>query len=54
MSSIESNSTVEMIGWCRSTDDAYWAEIRHEPLSETEEGIDNMIDSLRKCVFSSS
>jgi len=40
------DNTVEMLDGADQRDDAYWAQVRHEPLSETEEGIDLMIDSL--------
>lgn len=45
------DNTVEMLEGADQRDDAYWAEVRHEPLTETEEGIDMMIDSLNEVSF---
>jgi hypothetical protein len=45
------DNTVDMLEGADQRDDAYWAEVRHEPLSETEEGIDVMIDSLKEVRF---
>lgn len=45
------NSTVVIEEGAESRSDAYWAEIRHEPLSVQEQGIDNMIDSLNELRF---
>ncbi len=47
----KSNSTVEMLEGADHRSDEYWAQIRHEPLSMQEEGIDNMIDSLEDMAF---
>lgn len=47
----KSNSTVEILDSAEHRSDAYWAQIRHEPLSEQEQGIDNMIDSLNELRF---
>ncbi|MFT5859719.1 MAG: hypothetical protein ACI865_001823 [Flavobacteriaceae bacterium] len=47
----KSNSTVEMLEGADQRSDEYWAKIRHEPLTEEEEGIDNMIDSLNEVPF---
>ncbi len=45
------NSTVEMLDSADQRSDEYWAEVRHEPLTVTEEGIDQMIDSLNNVRF---
>ncbi len=45
------NSTVEMLDSADQRSDEYWAEVRHEPLTVTEEGIDQMIDSLNDVRF---
>jgi len=47
----KSNSTVEVADGATERDDAYWAEIRHEPLAPQEEGINDMIDSLENVKF---
>lgn len=47
----KSNNTVEMLDSADQRSDEYWAGIRHEPLSVTEEGIDQMIDSLSEVHF---
>ena len=47
----KSNSTVEMLEGADHRSEEYWRQIRHEPLSEQEEGIDNMIDSLEDLSF---
>jgi len=47
----KSNSTVEMEEGADERTEEYWAEIRHEPLSLQEQGIDNMIDSLNELRF---
>jgi hypothetical protein len=47
----KSNNTVEMLDSADQRSDEYWAGIRHEPLSITEEGIDQMIDSLSEVRF---
>lgn len=47
----KSNSTVEMEEGADSRSLEYWAEIRHQPLSIQEQGIDNMIDSLNEVRF---
>lgn len=46
-----SKSTVEMQEGAKDRSDEYWAKIRHEPLSEKEEGIDQMVDSLNNTRF---
>lgn len=46
-----SDNTVEIMDSANLRSDAYWAAARHEPLSETEEGIDQMIDSLNDVRF---
>ncbi len=46
-----SGNTVEILDSAENRPDAYWAEIRHEPLSVQEQGIDNMIDSLNDLRF---
>lgn len=47
----KSNSTVEIQEGAETRSDEFWAEVRHEPLSEQEQGIDNMIDSLNELRF---
>lgn len=47
----KSNSTVEISEGANSFTDEEWAEIRHEPLTVTEDGIDQMIDSLSEVPF---
>lgn len=47
----KSNSTVEVQDSASNRSKEYWAEIRHEPLSEQEAGIDEMIDSLNDLRF---
>ena len=47
----KSNSTVEMLDSADHRTDEFWTTIRHEPLSEQEQGIDNMIDSLNDVSF---
>jgi hypothetical protein len=47
----KSNSTVEIQEGANDRSNEYWAEIRHEPLSVQEQGIDNMIDSLNELSF---
>ena len=44
-------NTVEILDSADQRDEAYWAAIRHEPLSEKEQGIDNMVDSLNNLRF---
>ncbi|GAB5419351.1 MAG: DUF5686 and carboxypeptidase-like regulatory domain-containing protein [Crocinitomicaceae bacterium] len=44
-------NTVEILDSAENRPDDYWAEIRHEPLSVQEQGIDNMIDSLNDLRF---
>lgn len=46
-----SASTVEMQEGAKDRSEEYWAKIRHEPLSEKEEGIDQMVDSLNNTRF---
>lgn len=46
-----SDNTVEMLDSADQRSDEYWAQVRHEPLSATEEGIDQMIDSLNDVRF---
>lgn len=46
-----SNSTVEIEDGATTRSDDYWRAVRHEPLSEQEQGIDNMIDSLNEMRF---
>lgn len=45
------DNTVEMVEGADQRSDEYWASVRHEPLSKTEEGIDQMIDSLNDVRF---
>jgi len=45
------SNKVEILDSAENRSDAYWAEVRHEPLSEQEQGIDNMIDSLNHLRF---
>lgn len=47
----KSDNTVEMADSAKVRDDAYWTTHRHEPLSEQEQGIDNMVDSLNEMPF---
>lgn len=47
----KSSSTVTIQEGAESRSKEYWAAIRHEPLSEQEQGIDNMIDSLEDLRF---
>lgn len=47
----KSNSTVEMLEGADERSVEYWAKVRHEPLSEQEQGIDDMIDSLNDLRF---
>lgn len=46
-----SDNTVEMEEGADQRSDEYWAEVRHQPLTQTEEGIDQMIDSLSEVRF---
>ncbi|MCJ8291291.1 MAG: DUF5686 and carboxypeptidase regulatory-like domain-containing protein [Flavobacteriales bacterium] len=46
-----SDSNVEMEEGADQRSEEYWAGIRHNPLSKTEEGIDQMIDSLSEVRF---
>ena len=46
-----SDNTVEIQEGAERRSDEYWAEVRHEPLSEKEQGIDNMVDSLENLRF---
>ncbi len=46
-----SDNAVEMVEGAQNRSDEYWAEVRHQPLSQTEEGIDQMIDSLSEVRF---
>ena len=46
-----SKSTVEVKDSAENRSDEYWAMIRHRPLSIQEEGIDQMIDSLKTLSF---
>lgn len=46
-----SDNTVEMVEGADNRSEEYWAEVRHQPLSQTEEGIDQMIDSLSEVRF---
>jgi len=46
-----SATTVEILDSADNRSDNFWAEVRHEPLSEQEQGIDNMIDSLNDLRF---
>lgn len=45
------DNTVEILDSAKTRDDAYWIAHRHEPLSNQEVGIDNMIDSLNEVSF---
>ncbi|MCH2225249.1 MAG: DUF5686 and carboxypeptidase regulatory-like domain-containing protein [Crocinitomicaceae bacterium] len=47
----KANSTVETLDGANSRSDEFWAEIRHEPLTEKEVGIDQMVDSLKNLRF---
>ena len=46
-----SNNTVEIQEGAENRSEEYWAKIRHNPLSEQEEGIDQMVDSLNTLPF---
>lgn len=46
-----SANTVEIMDSADARSDAYWVEVRHEPLTIQEQGIDNMIDSLNELRF---
>lgn len=46
-----SDNTVEMEEGADNRSEEYWAGVRHNPLSNTEEGIDEMIDSLSEVTF---
>lgn len=46
-----SDNTVEMLEGADERSEEYWNGNRHTPLSETEEGIDQMIDSLSEVRF---
>lgn len=46
-----SASTVEIMDSADNRSNAYWAAVRHEPLTVQEQGIDNMIDSLNDLRF---
>lgn len=41
-----SQNTVEVVDGANDRSNEWWAKVRHEPLSQQEEGIDQMIDSL--------
>lgn len=45
------SNKVEILDSAENRSDEYWAEVRHEPLSVQEQGIDNMIDSLNDLRF---
>lgn len=47
----KSTETVVIEAGADKRSDEYWAEIRHTPLSQQEQGIDNMIDSLSEMRF---
>lgn len=47
----KADNTVEFEEGAKTRDDAYWAAHRHIPLSEQEEGIDEMTDSLNNDPF---
>ncbi|MDH4474147.1 MAG: DUF5686 family protein [Fluviicola sp.] len=47
----KSDNTVEFEEGAKTRDDAYWAAHRHVPLSDQEEGIDQMTDSLNNDPF---
>ncbi|MES2556125.1 MAG: DUF5686 family protein [Bacteroidota bacterium] len=47
----KSDNTVEFEEGAKTRDDAYWAAHRHIPLSDQEEGIDRMTDSLNNDPF---
>ena len=47
----KSDNTVEFEEGAKTRDDAYWAAHRHIPLSDQEEGIDEMTDSLNNDPF---
>ena len=41
------DNTVELLDSAKLRSDAYWQEMRHQPLSKQEEKINEMIDSLQ-------
>ncbi len=45
------DNTVEILDSAKLRSDAYWQEMRHQPLSKQEEKINEMIDSLQKNRF---
>jgi hypothetical protein len=47
----KSTSTVEIMDGAEHRSEEYWAKVRHEPLSEQEQGIDAMVDSLNNTRF---
>ena len=47
----KSDNTVEFADSAKFRSDTYWREHRHEPLSEQEQGIENMVDSLNEMPF---
>lgn len=47
----KTDNTVELADSAKTRDEAYWIAHRHEKLSEQEQGIDNMIDSLNDMTF---
>lgn len=47
----KSDNTVEFEDDALNRSDEYWAQIRHEPLTVQEEGIDEMVDSLNNLRF---
>lgn len=47
----KSDNTVEFADSAKIRSDNYWKTHRHEPLSQQEQGIDNMVDSLNELPF---
>jgi hypothetical protein len=47
----KTDNTVELADSAKTRDETYWIDHRHEKLSEQEQGIDNMIDSLNDMTF---
>lgn len=47
----KTENTVEFQEGAKNRDDAYWANLRHKPLNQQENGIDQMVDSLNSDPF---
>ncbi len=51
LSFYNTNSTVTILDSAEYRSDEYWANIRHVPLAQQEQNIDNMVDSLNELPF---